>query len=109
MYQKVLYDYLSTLPSYLGGSCTCMKCSKIGMWDMSQPFASGSSSRIDSGADISDNEDSQSLHPSRELDGHLHGNYDQFLRTAIISVLIFWVFIAFSAGIYDPSSRHFFS
>ncbi|XP_054815383.1 uncharacterized protein LOC129315589 isoform X1 [Prosopis cineraria] len=106
MYQKVLYDFLPTLPSYLGGKCTCMKCSKSGRRNMQLPYATGTSSGIDSEADISDNEDSPSSHPSLELDGHLLGNYDQLLRTAILSVLMFWVFIAFSAGLFDPSGRH---
>ncbi|KAK4286519.1 hypothetical protein QN277_003065 [Acacia crassicarpa] len=106
MYQKVLYDFLPTLPSYLGGSCTCMKCSKSGRRDMQLPYATGTSSGIDSEADISDNENSPSSHPPLELNGHLHGNYDHLLRTAIISVLIVWIFIAFSVGLFDPSSRH---
>ncbi|KAF7823592.1 sec14 cytosolic factor [Senna tora] len=106
MYQKVLNDHLATLPSYLGGCCTCMKCSKFGTWDMRQLRATGTSSRSDGDeADGSDdNEDSEPLHPSFEFGGHPHSNYDHFLRTAIISVLIFWVFMAFSAGMYDLGS-----
>ncbi|XP_019448640.1 PREDICTED: uncharacterized protein LOC109351598 isoform X1 [Lupinus angustifolius] len=103
MYHKVLHDNLPTLPSYLGGSCTCMKCSKIGKWDMLQPHASGTS-RINSGADISDNEASTSLHPSDQLDRHQNSNHDQLLRSAIVSIIVFWVFIAVGAGIYDPGS-----
>ncbi|TKY67333.1 Sec14 cytosolic factor [Spatholobus suberectus] len=105
IYQNVLYDNLPTLPSYLGGCCTCMRCSKIGNWDMRQHNATGTS-RIDRREDISGNEGLPSLHPSNELDGRQIINSDQMLRTAVISILLFWVFIALGAGIYDPGSRH---
>ncbi|XP_061373221.1 uncharacterized protein LOC133315585 [Gastrolobium bilobum] len=104
MYQKVLYENLPILPSYLGGCCTCMKCSKIGKLDISH--ATGTS-RIDREEDISENDDSPSLHPStNELDGRQNSNYDQLLRTAVISIIVFWVFVALGAGIYDPGSSH---
>ncbi|XP_020214971.1 uncharacterized protein LOC109798940 [Cajanus cajan] len=103
-YQKVLYDNLPTLPSYLGGCCTCMRCSKMGNWDMLQNHATGTS-RIDRVEDIIDNEGLPSLHSSNELDGRQISNSDQMLKTAIISILIFWVFIALGAGIYNPGSR----
>ncbi|KAK7312484.1 hypothetical protein VNO77_36377 [Canavalia gladiata] len=106
MYQKVLNDNLPNLPSYLGGCCTCMKCSKIGKRDILQPHTAGAnSSRIDREEDISDSDDSPSMHPSSELDDRQINNYDQLLRTAVISILVFWVFIALGAGIYDPGSR----
>ncbi|KAK7262435.1 hypothetical protein RJT34_30008 [Clitoria ternatea] len=105
MYQKVLHDNLPTLPSYLGGSCTCVKCSKIGKWDTVQPRATGTS-RSDREEDISYNEDFPLLNPHTELDGSPMSYYDLFLRTAVISILVFWVFVAFGAGIYDPGSHH---
>ncbi|XP_019454033.1 PREDICTED: uncharacterized protein LOC109355367 isoform X2 [Lupinus angustifolius] len=92
IYQKVLHDNLPTLPSYLGGNCTCMKCSK------------SRTSRINNGADNSDNEASPSLHPSDELDHHQNSNYDQLLRSAIVSIIVFWVFVAVGAGIYHPGN-----
>ncbi|RDX93454.1 sec14, partial [Mucuna pruriens] len=104
-YRKLLYDNFATLPSYLGGCCTCTRCSKIGNWDMSQPHATGTS-RVGREEDISDNEGLPSLHPSNELDGRQINNSDQMLRTAVISILVFWVFIALGAGIYDPASLH---
>lgn len=105
VYRKVLYDNFPTLPSYLGGSCSCMRCSKIGNWDILQPHATGTS-RIDREEDISDNRGLPSLHQSNELDGHQTSNSDQLLRKAVISILVFWVFIALGAGIYDPGSLH---
>lgn len=105
MYKKVLFDNLSTLPSYLGGHCTCEKCSKMGKRVMPQSHETGTS-RIDREDDISDNEGSPLLHPSTELEGHQNNSYDQLLRTAVISILVFWVVIALGAGIYEPSSTH---
>ncbi|XP_020224729.1 phosphatidylinositol/phosphatidylcholine transfer protein SFH4 [Cajanus cajan] len=104
-YQKALSDHLPKLPSYLGGCCTCMKCSNIDKWDMLQPYASGTSRRdgVEDTSD-SDNEDSPSLPPSNELEGCLYGNYDQLLRTAIVGFLIIWVFIALGAVVLDPSN-----
>ncbi|TKY48434.1 Sec14 cytosolic factor [Spatholobus suberectus] len=109
MHQKVLSDYLPILPSFLGGCCTCMKCSNIGKWDMLQPYATGTSGRdgvVDTSDSDSDNEDSPTLHPSDELEGGLYGNYDQLLRTAIVGILIFWVFIALGVVVFDPSNDH---
>ncbi|KAK7402182.1 hypothetical protein VNO78_14236 [Psophocarpus tetragonolobus] len=107
MYQKVLSDYMPTLPTYLGGCCTCMKCSNIGQWDMLQTCATGTSRR-DGMEDTSDSdkEDSPTLHPSCELEGHLYGNYDKLLRTAIVGILIFWAFVALGAVVFDPSNRY---
>lgn len=72
---------------------------------MLQPRATGTR-RINREDDIGDNEDSLSPHPYDESDGSTNGNYDQLLRTAIISFLIISVFIAVIAGIYVPSSGH---
>ena len=46
------------------------------------------------------------MSPCDELEGNLYGNYDQLLRTAIVGILIFWVFIALGAVVFDPSNRH---
>ncbi|KAL2332119.1 hypothetical protein Fmac_019700 [Flemingia macrophylla] len=86
MYQKVLSDHLPKLPIYLGGCCTCIKCSNS-----------------DSDSD-SDCENSPSLPASNELEGYLYGNYDQLLRTAIVGFLIIWVFIALAAVAFDPGN-----
>ncbi|KAK2382527.1 Sec14p phosphatidylinositol transfer family protein [Trifolium repens] len=103
MYKKVLYDNLPTLPLYLGGCCTCEKCSKMVNRNMVQPHETGTtSSRIVRKDDISDSEDSPSLHPSIVLEDHQNNNYDQLLRTAVISLLVFWVVVALGAGIYEP-------
>lgn len=79
----------------------------MGKRDMQQHHETGTS-RIDREEDISANEDSPSLalHQSIELDGRQNNSYDQLLRTAVISILVFWVVIALGAGMYEPGSGH---
>lgn len=107
MFQKVLADYLPTLPSYLGGSCTCVKCYTVGPQDMLQPYVAGTSrrDRAENTSD-SDNEDPPMLHPSNELEGGLYGQYNQLLRAAIVGILIFWAFVALGAVVFEPSNLH---
>ncbi|RYR70258.1 hypothetical protein Ahy_A03g016761 isoform B [Arachis hypogaea] len=106
IHQKFLRDNLPTLPAYLGGSCTCIVCCRIGKRNVLQPGATGTSS-IHREINISDNEDSSSLHSSSnsDLDEQQNNKYDQLLKTAIISILVFWVLVAISAGIYTPENR----
>ncbi|CAK8576030.1 unnamed protein product [Lathyrus sativus] len=95
MYKKALYDNLPTIPSYLGGDCTCASCSKMGKLEMVQSHETGtSSSRVVREDDVSDNEHFPSLclHPSIELDDHQ--SYEKLLRTAAISILVFMIVIA---------------
>ncbi|KAG2673519.1 hypothetical protein I3760_13G095500 [Carya illinoinensis] len=54
---------------------------------------------------VSGDEDLRLRHPENEIDAHLNGNYDQVLRTAMISILMLWAFIAVIAGLWDPESR----
>ncbi|KAK7272079.1 hypothetical protein RJT34_28465 [Clitoria ternatea] len=107
MYQKVVSDHLPTPPSYLGGSCSCTKCSIIVNYDMLQSYAIGTGRRDEVG-DISDSESegSPTLHPSADLDGRLYGSYDQLFRNAIIGILIFCIFIALGVVVFDPGNRH---
>ncbi|KAK0572402.1 hypothetical protein LWI29_031089 [Acer saccharum] len=56
--RKVLSDYLQTLPAYLGGNCTCTKCSKISIRD--KQLNTNETNRIQPYADVGDDED---LHP----------------------------------------------
>ncbi|KAK7261457.1 hypothetical protein RIF29_27770 [Crotalaria pallida] len=107
MYQKVLSDNLFTLPLYLGGSCTCMKCSELSNWDMLQHHAATGTSIKDEDSDISDDEDSPSLHASNGSEfTSLFGDYEHMLRTVIIGFLIFWAVIALCASIYDSGGLY---
>ncbi|KAJ9178262.1 hypothetical protein P3X46_010161 [Hevea brasiliensis] len=78
-------DYLRELPSYLGGNCTCNTCSNISIHSMQQPQAINEIRRIDS----------------------TEYNWDYLWRTAVIGVLIVWVFIALVVILYDPETHPF--
>lgn len=106
MYKKVLSEYLETLPSYIGGKCTCTKCSTMSIAYMRQP-PTNRMNRFDPMAVVADGEDPPARHLVDEIDMNLTGNCDQVLRTAIISILMVWVLIAVVAGLFDPESRPF--
>lgn len=103
MYQKVLAEFLQTLPLYLGGKCTCRKCSETSLSYMQQ-LHTNRVTEIDGTASFGEGE-SLAFDPNYEYGADL--NCDQVLRTAIISILMLWVFIAFIAGIFDPEARPF--
>lgn len=103
MYRKVLSEYIETLPSCLGGNCSCMKCSSIGIHDIQQP-SSNEKSKIQPYTENSYDENLPSPHPSYHDDINVIGNCDQVLRTAVISILMFWALIALIAGIINPES-----
>ncbi|XP_044506502.1 uncharacterized protein LOC123226090 [Mangifera indica] len=103
MYRKVLSEYFETTPSYIGGNCSCMKCSSIGIHDIQQP-SSHETSKTQPLADITDNENLPSPLLSHHDDINVIGNCDQVLRTAVIGIIIIWVLIALIAGLIDPES-----
>ncbi|KAJ6984373.1 hypothetical protein D5086_017697 [Populus alba] len=104
MNHRVLSEYLKTIPSCLGGDCTCEICSDIHVRqqprssineiDMARPY-------------FSDGEDLPSPRQTSQADVHLSDNWNHLLRTLVIGILMVWVAIALIAGIYDPESRPF--
>lgn len=72
-----------------------------------QQFRRNGITETDATASFGEGENSFTLDPTYESGDDL--NCDQVLRTAIISILMLWVFIAFIAGIYDPETRPFFT
>lgn len=99
---EVLAEYLHTLPACLGGKCTCFKCSKA----ESQQLQVIRSSGTNSGVNISeegDEECSPVFHPRDHLDSLV--TCQRAIRTAMISILIFWILIALIAGFHDPENR----
>ncbi|KAI9196980.1 hypothetical protein LWI28_028746 [Acer negundo] len=86
MSRKVLSDYLQTLPSYLGGNCTCTKCSKINIRDK-RPHTN-ETDRIQPYADVGDDEDLPSprfLHlDDTDMDSSCHKDW-LILRAAPFS------------------------
>ncbi|KAL2545529.1 SEC14 cytosolic factor family protein/phosphoglyceride transfer family protein [Forsythia ovata] len=105
MYLKALSECFQTLPSYLGGQCTCTRCANPRMESVQQSF-DVEPDTTESAADIRTTEGLLSLPPSYPDDILVDGNNCmQVLRTAVIGILIFWVLITFLGGLYDPESR----
>jgi hypothetical protein len=101
LYKDFLYEYLQTLPDYLGGTCTCTTCNKISTQNtnLEHTRIGNNNNRIlpsppSPSFEIEDTD--------TDLDVP---NYDKFLRTVVIGILIFWAFVALMAGIHDPESR----
>ncbi|KAH6803417.1 SEC14 cytosolic factor family protein / phosphoglyceride transfer family protein [Perilla frutescens var. frutescens] len=100
-YQKVLSECFQSLPSYLGGQCSCIRCSKLQGGDLCQILERGASI-TESVSDIVDGEDFPLAQPSDQYDMIMENNCSRTLRTAVIGILIIWVLIAFLEGIYNP-------
>ncbi|XP_057956081.1 uncharacterized protein LOC131149553 [Malania oleifera] len=105
MYQKVISEHLQVLPSYLGGNCTCTRCSTLGSCKMQQLLMNKDNS-IEPTSDTSDDEDLSSPYPATDM--QTNGDCNQILRSAMIGILMLWVFVAIIAGMYDAESRQFF-
>ncbi|XP_062015830.1 uncharacterized protein LOC133732317 [Rosa rugosa] len=108
MYRKILSECLETLPSYLGGKCLCRICSDINTKDMQQPRTNDIMKR-ELRVSVCEGGSLHSPDPTCETEVEPNHNCDQLLRTAIVSILMFWILIAFIAGLYDPGSSPFSS
>lgn len=94
-YQEILSQWLLSVPSFLGGNCSCSKC-------------------VDGGAMQDAEVESASMPPEAEhvdnhfLDVHLPtANYisengDQSKRTLIIGLLTLWILILVILGMHHP-------
>ncbi|KAJ4970527.1 hypothetical protein NE237_003626 [Protea cynaroides] len=102
MYQKVLSEYLKTVPSFLDGKCTCAKCSRVAI-DDTWSHTDETDYRESSGNSIF-GEDPPLVGDPCETELQFDGNCQPFLRIAIVSMLIFFIFIALIGGMYDPES-----
>ncbi|OVA18325.1 CRAL-TRIO domain [Macleaya cordata] len=100
MYKNVLSEYLQTVPAYLGGKCTCPKCSTHHNNDSWTRWTEGSNMIDPSGDFTSDESPSVGGNPYFS-DVHVSSNCDHVLRTAIIAILMLWIFIGFLAGMYE--------
>ncbi|KAG8382095.1 hypothetical protein BUALT_Bualt05G0040800 [Buddleja alternifolia] len=103
-YKKVLSECFQTLPSYLGGPCTCVRCAKLSTGHLQQ-IMDNQTSTGESVADIVDAEDFPSVEPNYEDDIIMDGHFSRTIRTAVIGILIVWVLIVFIQGMFDPESR----
>uniref|UniRef100_A0A2P2K3P1 Uncharacterized protein n=1 Tax=Rhizophora mucronata TaxID=61149 RepID=A0A2P2K3P1_RHIMU len=97
MYHRVLSEYLQALPLYLGGNCACKICTNVSIHVMQQPQTVNMISNVEPGDHVSDDEDMSSLCTNVIP----NDNWDHKLRTAVIGILMAWVFVALIAGFYD--------
>ncbi|XP_059300509.1 phosphatidylinositol/phosphatidylcholine transfer protein SFH11-like isoform X2 [Lycium ferocissimum] len=104
MYQKILAECLQTLPSYLGGQCTCSRCANLDMTQM--PNTSMNDHQETAITEIINNPlDLTPLHSGEQTEIPTNYTCDQILRKGMLGILIFWVFVALIAGVFDPESR----
>lgn len=60
---------------------------------------------VELSAESSNEEDLSSPHSTIQTDVDINGNCDQVLRTAIIAILMLWLFITLISGIYDVEAH----
>ncbi|CAN1282937.1 Phosphatidylinositol/phosphatidylcholine transfer protein SFH3 [Linum perenne] len=109
-YHRVLSEYLQTVPAYLGGNCTCQRCSDTGNHnELLRP----TNDTIKREHDISDGEGRQgpaaSLLLTSQVD-NCHPNdteWDRVLKSAVIGILMACVFVVLVIGLYDSETRPF--
>lgn len=100
-FQKVLSECFQSLPSYLGGTCTCIICVKLQGGDicrMPERRTVTTQSQINGG-------DFPLLETGDEYDMLMENNWSETIRSAVIGVLIVFVLIAFVEGMYNTGSR----
>ncbi|KAK4376018.1 hypothetical protein RND71_006695 [Anisodus tanguticus] len=104
LYQKVLSECLQTLPSYLGGQCTCSRCASFDMTKMHNTHMKNHQETAIT-ENFNNPLDLTSLNSGEQTEIPSNYTCDQALRKAVLCVLLFWVFVALIAGVYDPESR----
>ncbi|KAI3750038.1 hypothetical protein L2E82_20662 [Cichorium intybus] len=95
MYRNALSEYLNSLPSYLGGECTCSKCEKLSNSSIQHPRFNEISYNTDLNTVRESIEDLRVFDPSYEMIG-LNGRCDRvfisaFVGIVIVSALIFLI------------------
>ncbi|KAH0659730.1 hypothetical protein KY289_028478 [Solanum tuberosum] len=105
MYQKVLSECLQTLPSYLGGQCTCSRCASFDMSKMHNTRMNDDHQETAVSEIINNPLDLAPLHSGEHTEIPTNYNCEQVLRKAVVGILLFWVIIVLIAGIFDPENR----
>ncbi|XP_050368147.1 uncharacterized protein LOC126786379 isoform X2 [Argentina anserina] len=108
MYHKILSECLESLPSYLGGKCLCKICSDIITKEMQQPRSNAYINR-ELRVNACPDGNLRSPSPTCEIEVEPIHNCNQLLRTAIVSILMIWILVAFIGGLLDPGSSPFSS
>lgn len=108
-YQDVLSEeHLLALPAYLGGKCSCSICSSHSVHDKLDLRATiAMASEMVADAIVSDNEDLPAVDPQPRMDLNLNHHFEQSMRSAVMAILMIWVFIALISGFLDPETRPF--
>ncbi|KAJ4978560.1 hypothetical protein NE237_009340 [Protea cynaroides] len=97
MYQTVLLEYLKTVPSFLGGKCKCAKCSTDGICNTWSPAVEETDKR-ESGENSTRGEGPLLVGDPCETELQFDGSCQKVIRTAIISMLMLFIFIAVIGG-----------
>ncbi|XP_042512544.1 phosphatidylinositol/phosphatidylcholine transfer protein SFH2-like [Macadamia integrifolia] len=100
-YQKILSEYLRTFPSFLGGKCKCARCSTVGICDSPANMDTDNS---ESSGNSTRGEDPFLVGDLYEIELQSDVTCQQVLRTAIISMLMLFIFIALIGGMYGSES-----
>lgn len=100
-YQKVLAECFQSVPSYLGGNCTCIRCVKLQGGDLCRI----PERRTITSESIINDGDSPLVERADEYDMIMENNCSQTIRSAVIGILIVFVLIAFIEGMYNTESR----
>ncbi|XP_042010975.1 uncharacterized protein LOC121759461 [Salvia splendens] len=103
-YKKVLSERFRSIPSYLGGQCTCIRCARLqGAGTLCQ-IAERQTSTTEPVPDVVDGEGFPLVESTVEYDMIMENGSSQIIRTAVIGILMIWVLVAFIEGIYDGES-----
>jgi len=100
-YKKTLAEFLQVVPAFLGGKCSCPQCEKprnssviqAGEGSKSQPRLVS----VDDGSPVTDFDFDEEEIPSAY-------SCENAIRAAIIGLLMMCIFVAFLAGMNDPTS-----
>ncbi|KAK1642885.1 hypothetical protein QYE76_060690 [Lolium multiflorum] len=99
-YKKTLAEFLQIVPAFLGGKCNCSRCKKPREGSLIQA-GEGSQNKshlsTGSGSPITD------MDFDEELELPSPYTCENAIRAAIIGLLMVWIFIAFLAGMNDPT------
>ncbi|MQL74746.1 hypothetical protein Taro_007115 [Colocasia esculenta] len=108
IHPKALSELLESVPSFLGGNCSCDKCETLRSASNSTRARAQASSGGPADGNSSENE-LAAADPYLSMDTAVNSNCEQTLRTAIVAMLMLWIFIAFLVGMQDADALSFLS
>lgn len=103
--QKALKELLETIPLFLGGDCNCPQCRKI-LGEVENKIEEVcTSSKMQCGEKELELEFDETVGISlTESELHAVNDCNHVLRSVLVGILMFWIVIAFLAGLYEPDS-----